>query len=93
MSKFDRSNLFIEQKECMLSEIAKERPELLVLVISVRNGGSDAYQQVHRVNPVAIDFMAGGNPELVQQDRRCMLLHRLLSADYMRGCPCEPCAK
>ncbi|SLY31115.1 Uncharacterised protein [Klebsiella pneumoniae] len=36
----------------ILSEIAKERPDLLVLVISVRNGGSDAYQQVHRVNPV-----------------------------------------
>ena len=33
----------------ILSEIAKEHPELLVLVISVRNGGSDAYQQVHRV--------------------------------------------
>lgn len=63
----------------ILSEIAKEHPELLVLVISVRNGGSDAYQQVHRVNPVAIDFMAGGNPERVQQDRRRMLLHRLFS--------------
>lgn len=61
----------------ILSEIAKERPDLLLLVISVRNGGSDAYQQVHRVNPVAIDFMAGGNPERVQQDRRRMLLHRL----------------
>lgn len=61
----------------ILSEIAKEHPELLVLVISVRNGSSDAYQQVHRVNPVAIDFMAGGNPERVQQDRRRMLLHRL----------------
>lgn len=63
----------------ILSEIAKEHPELLVLVISVRNGGSDAYQQVHRVNPVAIDFMAGGNPERVQQDRRRMLLHRLFT--------------
>jgi hypothetical protein len=61
----------------ILSEIAKEHPELLVLVISVRNGESDAYQQVHRVNPIAIDFMAGGNPERVQQDRRRMLLHRL----------------
>jgi hypothetical protein len=60
-----------------LSEIAKEHPELLVLVISVRNGGSDAYQQVHRVNPVAIDFKAGGNAERIQQDRRRMLLHRL----------------
>jgi len=61
----------------ILSEIAKERPDLLVLVISVRNGGSDAYQQVHRVNPVPIDFKAGGNAERIQQDRRRMLLHRL----------------
>lgn len=61
----------------ILSEIAKERPDLLVLVISVRNGGSDAYQQVHRVNPVGIDFKAGGNAERIQQDRRRMLLHRL----------------
>ena len=63
----------------ILSEIAREHPDLLVLVISVRNGGSDAYQQVHRVNPVAIDFKAGGNPERVQQDRRRMLLHRLFT--------------
>ena len=61
----------------ILSEIAKERPDLLVLVISVRNGDSDAYQQVHRVNPVAIDFKAGGNAERIQQDRRRLLLHRL----------------
>ena len=61
----------------ILSEIAKERPDLLVLVISVRNGSSDAYQQVHRVNPVSIDFKAGGNAERIQQDRRRMLLHRL----------------
>lgn len=61
----------------VLSEIAKERPDLLVLVISVRNGGSDAYQQVHRVNPIAIDFKAGGTAERIQQDRRHMLLHRL----------------
>ncbi len=61
----------------ILSEIAKEHPELLVLVISVRNGGTDAYQQVHRVNPVTIDFKAGGSPERIQQDRRRMLLHRL----------------
>jgi len=61
----------------ILSEMARERPDLLVLVISVRNGTSDAYQQVHRVNPVAIDFLAGGDAEQVQQDRRRMLLHRL----------------
>jgi len=63
----------------ILSEIAKDRPDLLVLVVSVRNGGSDAYQQIHRVNPIPIDFMGGGNPERVQQDRRRMLLHRLFT--------------
>ena len=61
----------------ILSEIANDYPELLVLVISVRNGSSDAYQQVHRVNPIPIDFKAGGKPERIQQDRRRMLLHRL----------------
>ncbi len=61
----------------ILSEIAKEHPELLVLVVSVRNGTTDAYQQIHRVNPTQIDFKAGGSPERVQKDRRRMLLHRL----------------
>ena len=61
----------------ILSEIAKEHPELLVLVVSVRNGATNAYQQIHRVNPVQIDFKAGGNAERLQQDRRRMLLHRL----------------
>jgi hypothetical protein len=61
----------------ILSEIAKEHPDLLALVISVRNGESDAYQQIHRVNPISIDFKAGGSPERIQLDRRRMLLHRL----------------
>lgn len=61
----------------ILSEIAKEHPELLVLVVSVRNGDTDAYQQIHRVNPVQVDFKAGGSPDRIQQDRRRMLLHRL----------------
>ncbi|MCP5787167.1 hypothetical protein NL329_30070, partial [Klebsiella pneumoniae] len=33
--------------------------------------------QVHRVNPVAIDFKAGGSAERIQLDRRRMLLYRL----------------
>lgn len=61
----------------ILSEIAKEYPELLVLVVSVRNGTSDAFQQIHRVNPVQVDFRAGGSPDKIQHDRRRMLLHRL----------------
>jgi hypothetical protein len=63
----------------MLSEIAKEHPDLLVLVVSVRDGSTDAYQQIHRVNPLQIDFKAGGSPERIQRDRRRMLLHRLFA--------------
>ena len=57
----------------LLSEIAKEQPDLLVLVVSVRNGATDAYQQIHRINPVVVDFK-GPNAAL---DRRRLLLHRL----------------
>lgn len=57
----------------ILSEIAKENPDLLVLVVSVRNGSTDAYQQIHRVNPIQIDFK-GPHAQL---DRRRLLLHRL----------------
>jgi hypothetical protein len=60
----------------VLSEIAKEHPELLVLVVSVRNGQTDAYQQIHRVNPVRVDFK-GSDPDRTQRDRRRLLLHRL----------------
>ncbi len=57
----------------LLSEIARESPELLVLVVSVRNGNTDAYQQLHRVNPVLVDFKGPG----AERDRRRLLLHRL----------------
>ena len=57
----------------ILSEIAKEDPKLLVLVVSVRNGSSDAYQQIHRVNPVLADFKG----PRAETDRRRLLLHRL----------------
>jgi hypothetical protein len=57
----------------VLSEIAKENPELLTLVVSVRNGSTDAYQQIHRINPVLVDFK-GPN---AARDRRRLLLHRL----------------
>lgn len=57
----------------LLSEIAKEHPELLVLVVSVRNGETEAYQQIHRVNPSQIDFKG---PH-ARRDRLRLLLHRL----------------
>ncbi len=57
----------------ILSEIAKEHPELLLLVVSVRNGSTDAYQQLHRISPVLVDFKGPS----VSKDRRKLLLHRL----------------
>jgi hypothetical protein len=43
------------------------------VVESVRNGSTDAYQQIHRVNPVQVDFKG----PRAQTDRRRLLLHRL----------------
>jgi hypothetical protein len=57
----------------MLSEIAGEHPELLTLVVSVRDGSTDAYRQIHRVNPVLVDFKGPA----AARDRRRLLLHRL----------------
>ena len=57
----------------ILSEIAEKHPELLMLVVSVRDGNSDAAQQVYRVNPIRIDFKG---PQ-AKKDRRRLLLYRL----------------
>ena len=57
----------------LLSEIAKEHPELLVLVVSVRNGRTDAFQQIQRVNPLLVDFKG----PTAKRDRQRLLLHRL----------------
>ena len=57
----------------LLSEIAKDHPELLVLVVSVRNGDTDAFQQIQRVGPILVDFKG----PTAKQDRQKLLLHRL----------------
>jgi hypothetical protein len=57
----------------ILSEIAEENPDLLTLVLSVREGDSDAAQQVYRINPVRIDFKG---PE-AKRDRQKLLLYRI----------------
>jgi hypothetical protein len=57
----------------ILSEIAKEHPDLLLLVVSVRNGNTDAFQQIQRVNPVIVDFKGPS----ARHDRQRLLLHRL----------------
>ena len=57
----------------ILSEIAQSAPEKLVLVVSVREGSSDAYQQIRRVNPVDVDFKG----PYAKRDRQRLLLYRI----------------
>lgn len=57
----------------ILSELAKDRPDLLALVVSVRDNTTDAYRQIHRVGPVLVDFKG----ETAREDRKRLVLHRL----------------
>ncbi len=57
----------------ILSELAADRPDILRLVVSVRNSETDAYRQIHRVNPVLIDFKGVE----AREDRIHLTQHRL----------------
>ena len=57
----------------LLSELAQERPDLVVMTVSLRNGDSEAYRQIHRVNPTLVDWKGQG----AKRDRLRLLLHRL----------------
>lgn len=57
----------------LLSELAKDRPDLVVLVVSLRDGETDAYHQIRRVEITLVDWK-GTN---ARQDRQRLLLHRL----------------
>jgi hypothetical protein len=57
----------------ILSEISAQQPDIFLLVVSIRNGNSDAFGQVQRINPVLLNF--GG--AYAKRDRRGLLLHRL----------------
>ena len=57
----------------ILSQIAENNPDLLTIVVSVRDGATDAAQQMHRVNPIRIDFKG---PQ-AKRDRQRLLLYRI----------------
>ncbi|MEI7731346.1 MAG: DUF499 domain-containing protein [Verrucomicrobiota bacterium] len=57
----------------LLSEIANDHPDLLVLVVSIRDNQSQAYQQLHRNNPVLVDFQG----MQAKKDRQRLLLYRI----------------
>ncbi len=57
----------------LLSEIANDHPELLTLVVSIRDNQSQAYQQIHRIQPVLVDFQG----TQAKKDRQRVLLYRI----------------
>src|ERR1035437_4715066 len=57
----------------LLSEIANDHPNLLVFVVSIRDSQSQAYQQIHRINPVPVDFQG----TQAKHARQRLLLHRI----------------
>ena len=57
----------------ILSELAKERPDLLMLIVSVRDVGTEGYRQIHRIGPIVVDFKG----EAAKEDRKKLLLYRL----------------
>jgi hypothetical protein len=57
----------------ILSELSKERPDLLCLIVSVRDSTTEAYRQIHRDGPVLVDFKG----ETAREDRKRLVLHRL----------------
>lgn len=71
----------------ILSEIAKDIPSILKLVVSVRDGESDSYKQLHRVNPFIVNFQG----ETSKSDRHKLLVHRLfenrrqINSDQIKG--------
>jgi hypothetical protein len=57
----------------LLSEIANDNPDLLMLVASIRDNQSQSYQQIHRINPVLVDFQG----TQAKHDRQRLLLYRI----------------
>ena len=57
----------------ILSEISKDRPEILMFIVSVRNNETEAFRQLHRQTPTVINFSG----ETAQQDRQNLILYRL----------------
>lgn len=56
-----------------LSELARDRPDILILIVSVLNNDTEAFRQIHRNTPVLVDFRG----PTATQDRRNLMLHRL----------------
>jgi hypothetical protein len=67
----------------ILSELAKERPDLLMLIVSVRDTTTEGFRQIHRIGPVVVDFKG----DTAKEDRKKLLLHRLFENRAQFGSP------
>lgn len=67
-----------------LSELSKDRPDILILVISVLNNATEAFSQVHRDGPVLVDFRG----PTAKEDRKKLVLYRLF--ENRANIPDEP---
>lgn len=56
-----------------LSELSRERPDILILVVSVLNNNTEAFRQIHRDSPIIVDFRG----PTAKEDRKKLLLYRL----------------
>lgn len=71
----------------ILTDIAKNYPDIFKLVVSVRNGQGDAFGQLHRESPRLVNFTGATS----KQDRQKLLLHRIfenrgqISRDQIKG--------
>ncbi|MDR1607839.1 MAG: hypothetical protein LBT38_05460 [Deltaproteobacteria bacterium] len=65
----------------ILSELSKEQPEHLILVVSLLNNNTEAFRQIHRDSPVLIDFRG----PTAREDRKNLVLYRLF--DNHRNIP------
>ena len=71
----------------VLTGIAAQNPDLLKLVVSVRNSDGDAFGQLNREAPRKINFASAAS----KQDRQKLLLHRIfenraqISHDQIKG--------
>ena len=55
-----------------LSGIANGNPNILILVISVLNNNTEAFRQIHRNDPVVIDFH-GPQPRKIDRSWYCIV--------------------
>jgi hypothetical protein len=70
-----------------LSELSRDKPDILIFVVSLLNNNTEAFRQIHRDGPVLVDFRG----PTAKHDRQRLVLYRLfqnrenIPADQIRS--------